>query len=233
MAFTFFDCPPPPEPTTGAVPRSLDEDAIHTVSSMKQKEFIDYYEVLEVSSNADSRTIERVFRYLAQQCHPDVASKSDPERFNLLVDAYNALKDPMARTAYDAEHKKHQQYKMDIISGANAADSDCADRHRLLTIFYSQRRRDFKNPGVGIYTLEQIMGCPMEVLEFHLWYFREKGWVQREESGLMSITAMGVDEIERNAEKRDYHDGYIEDKSLCDPDKPNSKPTLVEDAASV
>jgi len=32
--------------------------------------FIDYYELLQLSSNADSDTIERVFRHLAKKLHP-------------------------------------------------------------------------------------------------------------------------------------------------------------------
>ncbi|MGR9037200.1 MAG: DnaJ domain-containing protein, partial [Gammaproteobacteria bacterium] len=35
------------------------------------KVFVDYYEVLEISPNANSETIDRIFRYLAQRYHPD------------------------------------------------------------------------------------------------------------------------------------------------------------------
>ncbi len=78
---------------------------------------------------------------------------------------------------------------------------DNADRHRLLTLFYSQRRRNMKSPGIGSSTLERMMACPAEVLEFHLWYFREKGWIKREESGLYSITADGIDRIESSDQR--------------------------------
>ena len=40
------------------------------------------------------------------------------------------------------------------------------------------------------------MGIPQEVLDFHLWYFREKGWIKREEDGGFAITAEGVDKVE-------------------------------------
>jgi hypothetical protein len=34
-------------------------------------DFVDYYELLEVSSNASTATVERIFRYLAKPHHPD------------------------------------------------------------------------------------------------------------------------------------------------------------------
>jgi predicted transcriptional regulator len=42
----------------------------------------------------------------------------------------------------------------------------------------------------------EILGCDEQAIEFHLWYFLQKGWVQREESGVLSITASGVDRID-------------------------------------
>jgi curved DNA-binding protein CbpA len=45
---------------------------------MKASEFMDYYEILELSSNANSGTIERMFRYLAQRYHPDNRDTGDP-----------------------------------------------------------------------------------------------------------------------------------------------------------
>ncbi len=163
---------------------------------MKNEEFIDYYEVLEASSNANSETIERVFRYLAHRLHPDTSDNNSHDRFNKLVEAYDVLKDPKSRAVYDIEYRKHQQHKADLMNGAEKTGSDTVDRHRMLSLFYAKRRREMDNPGVGVMTLEQILGIPEEVLEFHLWYFREKGWVSREENGMLAITAEGVDQIE-------------------------------------
>jgi curved DNA-binding protein CbpA len=38
---------------------------------MEASMFTDHYEVLEISPNANSETIERIFRYLASRYHPD------------------------------------------------------------------------------------------------------------------------------------------------------------------
>ena len=39
--------------------------------------FADYYEILEISPNANSETIERIFRHLAQRYHPDNQDTGD------------------------------------------------------------------------------------------------------------------------------------------------------------
>ena len=163
---------------------------------MSKKQFIDHYEILEISPKATPETIERVFRYLAHRFHPDTSGNNDMERFNSIVEAYNILKDDDSRTEYDIEYWKDREQTAALIEDSKDTVGDTVDRHRLLSLFYAKRRRDMKEPGVGLAALEQITGCPMEVLEFHVWYFREKGWVKREESGMLAITAQGVDEIE-------------------------------------
>ena len=47
------------------------------------EEFVDYYELLQLSPNADDDLIHRVFRHLAKKCHPD-AGDGNAERFRLL-----------------------------------------------------------------------------------------------------------------------------------------------------
>ncbi|TWU36114.1 J domain-containing protein [Novipirellula artificiosorum] len=163
---------------------------------MSSQEFVDHYEVLEVSSNASPATIERIFRYLAKKYHPDVTANHDVAQFTKLVDAYETLRDPEARAAYDISYERHKQVNAEIVEGANSAGDDCIERYKLLSVLYSQRRRDFRKPGIGLGTLESLVPYPPEVVQFHLWYFREKGWVGREESGQLSITAAGVDQIE-------------------------------------
>jgi curved DNA-binding protein CbpA len=166
---------------------------------MTDAQLCDYYEILEVSQNANSYTIERVFRFLAKRFHPDVAESGDVHRFTKIVEAYETLKDPKLRAAYDVELQAMQQETSELVSEASTVDEDTKDRHRLLTLFYAKRKRDMKNPGVGVATLEQAFDMPETTLNFNLWYFREKNWIKREDSGLLSITAEGVDKIEERA----------------------------------
>lgn len=168
-----------------------------------EAEFVDYYEVLETSRNASSETIERVFRFLAKRFHPDCSAEGDSQRFTQIVEAYEVLRDPEKRAKFDSTLESQNDVKSSMVRDAGHASSDAADRHRLLTLLYSQRRKSMTNPGIGSSTLEHVMNLPMEVLEFHIWYFREKGMIDREESGTLSITAAGVDKIEATIEKQE------------------------------
>jgi curved DNA-binding protein CbpA len=163
--------------------------------------FVDYYELLQVSPNADEETIQRIFRHFAKKYHPDGgSSQGDSERFNKLLEAYRNLTDPALRGAYDAAYQAHwdQTWKVGAeASQGNVISDDARVRERLLSLFYIQRRRDMKNPGMGQIELERLMDIPFDHLAFHLWYLREKGWVQRLDNGQLAITADGVDKAER------------------------------------
>lgn len=168
---------------------------------MSNKDFEDYYETLELSPNANSDTVERVFRYFATRFHPDAGEMGDREKFSRLVKAYETLKDPELRAAYDVKYQQHQTLVTQLVENAGETQNDTIDRRCLLSLFYAKRRQDLNNPAVGMPTLENAMNCPPEVLQFHVWYFREKGWIRREESGGFAITAEGVDQIERDEPK--------------------------------
>ena len=71
-------------------------------------------------------------------------------------------------------------------------------RHAILSTLYIDRRRDTTNAGVGSFRLEQLFGCPEKTMEFHIWYLKEKGWIQRQETGEYTITASGVDIVEED-----------------------------------
>lgn len=166
-------------------------------------EFVDYYEVLEASPNASSATLERVFRYLAKRHHPDSSEHGDIKTFSLLVEAYETLTDPTARAAYDIEYEEQQNHNDALLQETGHLSSDTADRQRLLALFYAQRRRSMKTPGIGAGTIEHMTGLPEEVLNFHLWFFQQKGWIMREEGGQLSITADGVEKVETNTKAND------------------------------
>jgi DnaJ-class molecular chaperone len=57
----------------------------------------DYYEAQQISSNADSETIHRVYRMMATRFHLDNPRTGNTETFLLLKRAYNVLSDPRAR----------------------------------------------------------------------------------------------------------------------------------------
>jgi hypothetical protein len=63
----------------------------------------DYYADLQVAPQADAGVITAAYRYLARQCHPDVAGAAGVRKMQALNEAYEVLSDPMRRRRYDAD----------------------------------------------------------------------------------------------------------------------------------
>ena len=63
----------------------------------------DYYEILGVARDADGETIKKAYRKLALKYHPDRnnGSKEAEEKFKEATEAYEVLRDPEKRAAYD------------------------------------------------------------------------------------------------------------------------------------
>ena len=66
-------------------------------------QFKDYYRTLDVGRDASPDAIKQAYRRLARRFHPDVSSEPDAEeRFKEIGEAYEVLKDPEKRAAYDS-----------------------------------------------------------------------------------------------------------------------------------
>lgn len=64
----------------------------------------DFYEILQVSPNAEPEVIESAYRRLARKYHPDVNPSPDAEaRMKEINEAYEILSDPQKRAMYDAQ----------------------------------------------------------------------------------------------------------------------------------
>jgi len=70
-----------------------------------------YYEVLELEKGANEQAIKASFRRLAKDCHPDRngGDKGAEQKFKELNEAYEVLKDPQKRGAYD--HMGHAAFE--------------------------------------------------------------------------------------------------------------------------
>jgi molecular chaperone DnaJ len=84
----------------------------------------DYYELLQVERSADAGTIKSAYRKLAMECHPDRngGCTQAEAKFKALSEAYECLKDPQKRAAYD--RFGHAAFKGQSGFGGNGGAQD-------------------------------------------------------------------------------------------------------------
>ncbi len=73
----------------------------------------DYYEILGVPRDASAADIKKAYRRLAHKYHPDVAKEKNTEaKFKDVAEAYQTLKDPEKRAAYDnlGRHRPGEEF---------------------------------------------------------------------------------------------------------------------------
>src|SRR5689334_19030064 len=74
-----------------------------------EMKYADYYAALGVERGASADEIKKAYRRLAQKYHPDVSKEPGAEaRFKEVAEAYQTLKDPEKRAAYDALGQRPQ-----------------------------------------------------------------------------------------------------------------------------
>lgn len=99
----------------------------------------DFYAVLGVPKRATEADIKKAYRKLAMECHPDRnnGDKAAEERFKLVTEAYEVLRDPEKRAAYD-------RYGMAGVRGAGGGpDAGFGSMHVDLSEALSVFMRDF------------------------------------------------------------------------------------------
>ncbi len=102
----------------------------------------DFYDALGVSRSATADEIQRAYRKLARQYHPDVNKSPDAEsRFKEISEAYDVLSDPETRRKYDAFGPDFRQ----VPDGSRARTRRTCGASRGPTA----RRRPRRSPGTG------------------------------------------------------------------------------------
>lgn len=153
-----------------------------------------HYQTLQVSQTASQEVIEKMFRFLATKYHPDAGG--DKQTFNQIIAAFEVLRDAGTRDQYDLDLKQDLHEVARLRENSKQAGPDAAIRHELLCLFYARRREQSSSPALGTMSIEKTLNVDSEALDFHLWYFKEKGWIKRCEDGGYAITAEGVDQID-------------------------------------
>jgi curved DNA-binding protein CbpA len=169
---------------------------------MARDETPDYYEILQISPSAEPETVHKVYRLLAQRCHPDNTETGNEAQFRQLSAAYHVLSDPERRAQYDVSHAALRQSRWRLVaSGAQSANDFEVEqlvRLTVLEVLYTRRRTEPSLAGMSMWDLEQLIGRAREQLEFTVWYLTAKKYITRSDSAELVITAEGVEFLEAN-----------------------------------
>ena len=162
----------------------------------------DYYETLQVNPNADTETIHRVYRFLAQRYHPDNHDTGNEGRFRELLDAFNVLSDPERRARYDISYQRQRNERWRLIAVGASAENDFEQeqiaRLTVLEALYAKRRVEPDSPAIFVGDLEALTGRPRDHLHFTVWYLQQKKFITRDDNSRLMITADGVEYLEGN-----------------------------------
>src|SRR5712692_10461364 len=196
-------------------------------------EFIDYYEVLQISPRAELETIKRVFKLLAVRVHPDNLVTGDAEQFRRLKEAYETLSDPSRRETYDLALQEQSQEPLPVFEMTEfsaGVDGELNRRVGILCLLYNSRRANEDKPGLSLVEVEKLMGFPRDHLASAVSYLTNRQYVTTGESSDIVITSEGIDYLEANlptsrvaykllkgAEKGTIHMGVEEDPPAATP----------------
>lgn len=164
--------------------------------------FVDFYSILQVDWDCDTKSLEHAYRYLAKLYHPDHPDTADFTKFNEVMEAYRALRNPDQRAEYDLvwaahtgeirpESTSNEEARVD----ENAALSDEEVHEKTLRLLYKRRREHALDAGVSPIFIQETLNCTDEHFEFHVWYLKAKGLIETTEQGTLAITIQGIDHV--------------------------------------
>jgi molecular chaperone DnaJ len=137
---------------------------------------LSYYEILEVSQNADKTTIKKAYRAMAKKYHPDKnpGDKEAEHKFKLCNEAYQCLSDDEQRSIYDRYGKEGLQ-GMGGSSRSSGGFDDLSSMFEEMFSGFGGSSRRRQNPAdmekypldmnVEMYITfhEAIFGCEKEI----------------------------------------------------------------------
>ena len=167
---------------------------------MADAEIVDYYELLQISPNAEAETIQRVYRMLAARFHPDNPHTGDMEMFIKLREAYEVLGRPQRRAEYDERLRSDQAQPVPVFAMKDfvvGVEAEANRRVGVLCLLYNRRKTHPERPSLSTLDLEAMTALPREHLEFTIWYLKEKAFLKRDDTTSdYTITSDGVDWVE-------------------------------------
>lgn len=171
----------------------------------------DYYKILECNPEANPKTIEFLFRYFVKLAESSENPTTKANRISVLTQAYEVLRDPHQRADYDQQRQMATEKAQALFDSQSESvkvtgteveaefemptpEENRQNRLKTLQILLQRRRKDARHPGLAPSSIAQKTGLSEQETDFQIWYLVQKGWVQREESGVVSIAATGVDQ---------------------------------------
>jgi len=169
---------------------------------MPEQSTEDYYDVLQISTNAEPETINRVYRMLAQRYHPDNQQSGNESRFRTITEAYSVLSDPEKRAKYDVMHKRQRDERWRLIASGDQSENDFEMeqivRLSVLEALYTRRRLEPTDPGIPFRDFEKMTGRPREHLEFTIWFLQKKKFVEFDDKSSLCLTVEGAEYLEQS-----------------------------------
>jgi len=180
-------------------------------------EFVDYYDFLMVSPQADRAMVEWAVRLMLTRYGPKNPETADEEKYETTKAAYRALVDPAKREEYDqiwAQQKGEpgppEEGKRDRRSSGRTGqppidkitvELDATEedvrlqtklRQAILSAAYDTLIKNPRNPELGRAEISRLVRCRVDDLEFPIWFLRERNLIKTSNMGLYSLTAEGV-----------------------------------------
>jgi curved DNA-binding protein CbpA len=151
-----------------------------------------YYEILQISPNADQETVRRIYKIHAQRFHPDNLETGNAEIFKRIAEAYEILSDPDRRAEYDTRHRINRPVAETAEPAPPSPEEENERREQIILLLYRRRLTHPDQPSLGLRDLEVELRTPKLQLEFSLWYLKECGYLTRSDGARHTITIQGV-----------------------------------------
>src|SRR5260370_13809082 len=167
---------------------------------MADEPFIDFYELMQISPNAEPETIQRVYRMLATRFHPDNPKTGNAERFVKLGQAYRILSSPEMRAAYDLRCQLRNSQPISVFELSEFAagiDGEANRRMGILVLLYNRRRSNPDAPGMSILEFDNVIAFPIEHLMFTLWYLKHAEFIRHDDIINFVLARPGVHYVQK------------------------------------
>ncbi len=184
--------------------------------------FVDYYDFLMISPQADRAMVEWAVRLMLARYGKKNDQQGDEEKYNLVKEAYRTLADPKRRAAYDQQREESlapapaagggkvstlparlegerlepEAVQVELTATIEDVRVQRRIRQGIMSSLYDVITTRPRNPELGRAEIARAIGLTIDDMEFGIWYLREQGLLRTTAQGLYAITTKGVDWVE-------------------------------------